>query len=252
MSVRRHIPNAVTSLNLLSGSVAIVATLAYHEPFWAMIFIALAAVFDLLDGLFARILGVSSPIGADLDSLADVVSFGLAPAVLVFAHFSLFTSTVAAIVGLGFFDVTVYPVVSVVAASPAFLLAVFAALRLAKFNNDQRQHTSFLGLPVPANALFWLGFVALDGESYRITAFCPILMQVLLYAFVLLMSYLMVSDLPMFSFKIKRLGWRGNEQRYVVLLASVAFVALWGVGGLALSIISYVLLSIVLYLRSRD
>ncbi|GAD05432.1 CDP-diacylglycerol-serine O-phosphatidyltransferase [Porphyromonas crevioricanis JCM 15906] len=251
MNIIKHIPNSITCLNLLSGCAAIIADLVYASPGWAVVFIALAALFDLLDGMAARLLHASSAIGADLDSLADVISFGLAPAVHVFAHFSLHTSVDLQGKDLGLFDIVAHPAIAVALASPAFLLAVFAAIRLAKFNNDKRQHSSFIGLPVPANALFWIGFIALDSNQYHITAFLPDLMPVFLYLLLILMSYLMVSKIPMFSFKVKHLRWKDNEYRYSLVIISLLLIGILGIGGLSLAIICYILLSLAYHKLSK-
>ena len=151
----RHIPNALTCLNLFSGCVAsVMAFEARYEM--ALLFIVISALFDFLDGLAARALHAYSAIGKDLDSLSDDVSFGVAPSLIVFSlfkemHYPAYMESVA-----GWWPYL------------AFLISIFSALRLAKFNNDTRQTTSFIGLPVPANALFWASLVA---------GFHPILIQ---------------------------------------------------------------------------
>ena len=181
MNIKKHIPNMLTAGNLLSGVMAIVFTLYAGRPDIAMWLIVLSAVFDFFDGMVARLLGVSSPIGKDLDSLADVVSFGLAPATLVFR-------------GLEGLDAGNYLNYGV------FIVVAFAALRLAKFNNDTRQSTSFLGLPVPSNALFWIGAAAaIPSFGLSIGASATLITYLVL---TLVLSLLMVSELPMFSFKL--------------------------------------------------
>ena len=181
MNIKKHIPNMLTAGNLLSGVLAIVFTLYAGRPDIAMWLIVLSAVFDFFDGMVARLLGVSSPIGKDLDSLADVVSFGLAPATLVFR-------------GLEGLDAGNYLNYGV------FVVVAFAALRLAKFNNDTRQSTSFLGLPVPSNALFWIGAAAaIPSFGLSIGASATLITYLVL---TLVLSLLMVSELAMFSFKL--------------------------------------------------
>ncbi len=222
IQIKKHIPNAVTCLNLLAGCVAIVADLYWQMPNVAVLAIVAAAVFDLFDGMLARALKVSSNIGADLDSLADVVSFGVAPSIHLFAMLNRFES------------------LSPVCTLPAFFIAAFAAIRLAKFNNDTRQSESFIGLPVPANALFWISFVALI-EPLPLVWWQMLLLS---YAFVLLFSYLMVCELPMLSFKVHSLAWRGNELRYILVLASLLFLFLFQMGGFAPAILLYVVLAL--------
>ncbi|MDO4692213.1 MAG: CDP-diacylglycerol--serine O-phosphatidyltransferase [Porphyromonadaceae bacterium] len=224
MNIKRHIPNAITCLNLLSGALSIIYTLKVGDLHMAATFIILAAVFDFFDGLAARALGVSSPIGKDLDSLADVLSFGLAPAILVVQ--GLWDT------GIGFYE-----------ALPVLVLAAAAALRLAKFNHDTRQTTSFIGLPVPANALFWIGY----------WAFIPTLadliggvgMRVSTYVGVVLLAYLMLSEIPMFSFKVKKLSFSALAYQIILVVAVVASVVAFGLLGFSIGVLAYVLLSIV-------
>lgn len=222
--MKKHIPNLITCLNLLSGALAIVCTLTEVESQWyAVFFIILAAVFDFFDGLAARALGVSSPIGKDLDSLADVISFGLAPSVLIFHALQLGGFTF-------------------LAASPTLLIAPGAALRLAKFNNDTRQATSFIGLPVPANALFWIGvYASLPNLTLLLE---PISLLILVYILTGLLVYLMLSEIPMFSFKIKSWSFKALQPQIILVLTSVCALVFLGLGGFSVAILAYVLLSI--------
>ncbi|WP_373775849.1 CDP-diacylglycerol--serine O-phosphatidyltransferase [Porphyromonas loveana] len=233
MQIRKHIPNIVTCLNLLAGCAAIIAAIEYGDLRWAAGFIVLAAVFDFFDGMLARLLKVQSPIGADLDSLADVVSFGVAPAMSLYVALSGWVEP---------YGIATYGV---------FVLAAFAAVRLAKFNNDTRQSTSFIGLPVPANALFWIAYFYLCGltEEPVITGL-PLLALTLVL--VCLFSYLMVCELPMLALKMKSMAWRGNEWRYILVIASAVFVALWNIGGFAPAIILYVLMALVARKRTQE
>lgn len=220
MSIKKHIPNAITCLNLLSGSLAIVYALHEADMEVAAWLIALAAVFDFFDGMVARLLGVSSPIGKDLDSLADVVSFGVAPSVLVL-HSLLMEGA------------------ELYASLPVLLIGAFAALRLAHFNNDKRQTTSFIGLPVPASALFWLGVHTVMDDAVLMLGMGITL--TIVYAFVLFMGYLGLSEIPMFSFK---LGAKGQKRYPLILLVfSVLSVSFLGMFGCAVSVMAYVLLS---------
>lgn len=223
--VKTYIPNTITCLNLLCGALA--AVLAFHTEVtyaglgaqaWAFILIGAAAVFDFCDGLSARMLKAYSPMGKELDSLSDLVSFGLAPAFLV----------MQAMLDGG----TPAPL-----AVCALFIALMGALRLAKFNVDTRQTTSFIGLPIPANAIFWIGALGwINAHSYPGTAVMLVLVAVV--------SLLMVSEIPMFSLKFANLGFRDNVRRWVVLAAAVLFVITDGVAGLGWTIVLYILISL--------
>lgn len=232
MSVRKHIPNAITCCNLFSGCVACV--MAFNGRFdLAMAFIVLGAVFDFFDGMVARMLHVSSPLGVQMDSLADDVTFGFAPAAIVFSYMK---------------DVLYYPSYLGCAAEIipylSFLIAVFSACRLAKFNVDTRQTNTFIGLPTPANALFWSSLVTGAGHwIFNLNAG-----WVLMSGLILISSYLLVSEIPMFSLKFKNFSWRCNKTRYIFLVVALPMLSL---GYLAPVVIItwYLLLSIVLYIR---
>lgn len=222
--ITRHIPNALTCMNLFSGCIACV--MAFHANFeMAMLFIVIGAVFDFFDGLAARLLHAYSNIGKDLDSLADDVSFGVAPALIVFSLFKEID----------------YPeyLSSLANWLPycAFLIAIFSALRLAKFNNDTRQTTSFIGLPVPANALFWASLVA---GCYPIASYHPLLTL----ALVCLFSWLLVSEIPMFSLKFKNLSWKDNKISFLFVITSAILLITLKIAGFAAVIVWYILLSI--------
>ena len=221
--MKKHIPNLLTCGNLLAGSLAVVFTLYHHRPDIAMALIVLAAVFDFIDGLVARALGVSSPIGKDLDSLADVVSFGLAPATLVWYTLQ----------GLGITSIWSYGV---------FLLVAFAALRLAKFNNDTRQSTSFLGLPVPSNALFFLGYTS----SLPMVVFLlgPVGALVVTLVLTLLFGSLMLGELPMFSFKLTKAPLRALWKQIALVVVSVISILIFGWAGCSIAIAFYLFLSL--------
>ena len=221
--MKKHIPNLLTCGNLLAGSLAVVFTLYHHRPDIAMALIVLAAVFDFFDGLVARALGVSSPIGKDLDSLADVVSFGLAPATLVWYTLQ----------GLGITSVWSYGV---------FLLVAFAALRLAKFNNDTRQSTSFLGLPVPSNALFFLGYTS--SLSMVVFLLGSVGTLVVTLVLTLLFGSLMLGELPMFSFKLTKAPLRALWKQITLVVVSVVSILIFGWAGCSIAIAFYLFLSL--------
>ena len=220
--VTKHIPNTLTCCNLLSGCMAVIA--AFNcEPWHALLWIVSGALFDFCDGLSARLLKAYSPIGKELDSLADLVTFGLAPSVLCFT----------ALKGLSYpcdWLAQFYPYIG-------FVLVTFAALRLAKFNIDERQTTSFLGLAVPANALFWGGLFQIDLNAIPAA---PWILGVL----VIIFAGLMVSEIPMFSLKFKNLSWSDNKIRFIFLLVSVLILIVLGRQGLSAVIGWYIILSI--------
>ena len=228
MRIKNYIPNTITCLNLVSGCVASVMALE-GNLMYAVVWIMLAAVFDFFDGLAARLLKAFSPIGKELDSLADVVSFGVAPGMILFVLLSWLAPTLP-LGGLN--EYIPYW---------AFVIPAFSGLRLAKFNIDERQTTSFIGLPVPAHALFW------SSLGYSVQPLLPqggVALLVGLMALALVTSLLLVSEVPMFSLKIKSLAWKGNELRYILVACAVIFVSIWGFLGIAGTILLYVLLSI--------
>ncbi|MBD5333414.1 MAG: CDP-diacylglycerol--serine O-phosphatidyltransferase [Bacteroides sp.] len=223
--IRSYIPNTITLLNLLCGCIAV--TLSFHSDTvfdtltgqqWACIFIATAAVFDFCDGLSARLLGAYSPLGKELDSLSDLVSFGLAPAFLVMNLMRLNDSPVA---------LTLIPI----------FIALMGALRLAKFNIDTRQTTSFIGLPIPANAIFWIGVIGWT----RVHGYPG---DWVIIPLVIVIALLMVSEIKMFSLKFHDLSFRSNVRRYVIIAATILFVITDGVAGLAWTIVLYILISL--------
>ena len=232
MSVRKHIPNAITCCNLFSGCVA--SVMAFNGRFdLAMAFIVLGAVFDFFDGMVARLLRVSSPLGVQMDSLADDVTFGFAPAAIVFSYMK---------------DVLYYPsylgCIAGLIPYLAFLIAVFSACRLAKFNVDTRQTNTFIGLPTPANALFWSSLVTGAGHwIFNLNAG-----WVLVSGLILISSYLLVSEIPMFSLKFKNFSWRCNKTRYIFLVVALPMLFLGYLAPVVI-ITLYLSLSIVLYLR---
>jgi CDP-diacylglycerol--serine O-phosphatidyltransferase len=228
MNIRKHIPNFITCLSLLSGCVATVMALEGYLH-TAVVCILAASVFDFLDGFFARLLRVYSAIGKELDSLSDVISFGMAPGMIVFCL--LRDASVGLPLGAA----------NVCVPFLAFVIPVFSGFRLAKFNIDERQATVFLGLPVPAHALFWssLGY-ALQPLVHA----DEVLFSALLLVSVTLTSLLLVSEIPMLSLKFESMGWKGNEVRYILLICSLAFILFFGFLGIAAAILLYVLLSV--------
>lgn len=231
--MKKHIPNTITCCNLISGSIAVVFAIWGHFEM-ALLFIVIGAVFDFFDGMAARLLGVSSPIGKELDSLADDITFGLAPAAMVYTQLN----TMEYPSGLPLAVQCVIPFM-------AFIIAAFSALRLAKFNLDERQTSSFIGVPTPANALFWASIIA----QYNFTLLCssPYMVYVIL-ALILLTSWLLVAEIPLFALKFKHWGFKGNEVKYLFLASSVLILlssVLIGYAAIAAVIAWYVILAAV-------
>lgn len=232
-SFTRHIPNTVTCLNLFSGCIACV--MAFESNYlWASFFIILGAVFDFFDGMLARVLNAPSPIGKELDSLADDVSFGVAPALIVF---SLFKEVHYPEFLIGIKEYVPYF---------AFLIAVFSALRLAKFNIDERQTSSFIGMPTPANALFWTSLSVGAYDFLTSSHFNAIYLMLLVVVF----CGLLVSEIPMFALKFKNLTWKDNKYRFMFLLVCVLLLVFLQIAGFAACIVWYILLS--LFLKGKQ
>jgi CDP-diacylglycerol---serine O-phosphatidyltransferase len=233
----RHIPNLITSLNLIAGFAGIILA-AKGDIVSASWLIAAAMIFDFLDGFSARLLKAYSDIGKELDSLADVVSFGVAPAVIIFHFLSSAISPDAMILiseDPGKFLLMLLPAV----------MPVCAALRLAVFNLDPSQSTNFRGLPTPANALalITLVFAVNFSESGFLQAIVNSPAWLIAYTFVL--SLLMVSRIPLFSLKIGHFGWKGNEGRYLLVIFLLVALLLLGLTALPLVIPLYIIASLV-------
>ena len=230
--IRNNIPNGITCLNVLCGTIAILISAHPHLSFgltswqWGALFIVLAAVADFFDGFAARMLHASSPLGADLDSLSDQVSFGVAPAVLL--AFNLWGN-----------------VALWLAFAPA-IIPVATTVRLAKFNNDTRQTTGFLGMPVPANAVFWIGYVASLKQGVYWLANPWVIVPALL-----LVSWLMVSEMPMLSLKFKTWRFKDNLARYLLILGSAVILICFQFQGMLWVIVFYIIMSL-LFARHRS
>ena len=231
--MKKHIPNSLTCCNLICGCIA-TGCAFYGQYQYAVLMILVGAVFDFFDGMVARLLGVSSPIGKELDSLADVVTFGVAPSAILFYLFHEVQYPELLSNLKSFLPYT------------AFLMAAFSALRLAKFNLDERQHQQFIGLPTPANALFW-GSLVLGEHAFLVSLKFN---AVFLFLFMLLFCMLLVCEVPMLALKFKNLTWADNKQRYIFLLGCLPLLLL-GTSSLAAIIVWYVAVSIAFPKLSR-
>lgn len=231
--MRKHIPNLITGLNAASGAMAVFMAL-YGQIVWATCFILAGMVFDFFDGLAARLLHVKSALGKELDSLADVITFGVASGLL--AHLLIRDALLPEGAGNLAWLTTCEKIILF---SP-LLIPVFSAFRLAKFNLDTRQSVSFIGLPVPAHALFWVGLVFARIKT-------PVLYQAffgnvwVLVLCVLGLSLLLISELPMFSLKISGFGWTANKTVYIYFLTLLVLAVGWGWAVLPFVIPFYIL-----------
>mgnify|MGYP001627974113 CR=1 FL=1 len=229
MIVKKHIPNALTSLNLLSGMIGIHYVMT-NGPFYGFYFIIAAAIFDFFDGFAARLLKVQSPIGKELDSLADLVTFGVLPSFILFLLLE---------------PVSPYDWLPYV----AFFIGIQSALRLAKFNIDDRQADSFIGVPTPANALFFSTLPLLGTSVAWIEN--GLENPWVLTALTLIFSLLLTAELPLLALKFKNFTWNGNQWRYLVLIISGISIVLLGLAGIPIAVLSYICLSLVNNLVGR-
>lgn len=230
-----NLPNILTLINLFSGCLAVVFIFNGQlelVPFCTLI----SLVADFFDGFAARFTKTFTDLGKQLDSLADMVSFGLVPGAILYV---LLYSTL-----------TRLDYIYLLYAAPAFFVTLFAALRLAKFNIDTRQSDGFIGLATPASTIFVIGILLLcmypvAGISEALTS------KVALYIYIVALSLLMVAELPMFSFKFKSFGWKGNEIRYLFIILSLVLIATLKFAAVSLIIVLYILISVAQKLISK-
>lgn len=230
----RNIPNSITCCNLVSGCIATYNAFL-GDIRMALLWIIVGAVFDFFDGMSARLLKVSSPIGKELDSLADDITFGFAPSAIIFYELSIME----------------YPS-ELLMLKPylpyfAFVMAAYSALRLAKFNLDERQSLGFIGLPTPANALFW-GALFVGAQNFmESTAYMlPVVLLMICVS-----CWLLIAEVPMFALKFKQWGWKGNEVKYIFLISCLPLLMIFGITAFSVIIAWYVVLSVVVNLRNK-
>lgn len=232
-SLKNNIPNILTSINLLLGCLSVFASFQPDGIIDAAYFILFATIFDYADGFAARKLNAQSAIGKELDSMADLITFGVAPALILFRlmHPQF----------LSFYGTT--DLETFLKSTPAFI-PLFSAIRLAKFNLDPRQTDNFIGLPTPANAIFICSLPLIDQQNLWNSSqiihsawFIPLIC--------ILNSFLLVAELPLFSLKIKKLTWKDNEIRFIFIIVAISLLVLFRSMGIALSIIAYILISII-------
>lgn len=230
----RNIPNSITCCNLISGCIATYNAFL-GDIRMALLWIIVGAVFDFFDGMSARLLKVSSPIGKELDSLADDITFGFAPSAIIFYELSIMEYPSELLMlkpYLPFF---------------AFVMAAYSALRLAKFNLDERQSLGFIGLPTPANALFW-GALFVGAQNFmESTAYMlPVVLLMICVS-----CWLLIAEVPMFALKFKQWGWKGNEVKYIFLISCLPLLMIFGITAFSVIIAWYVVLSVVVNLRNK-
>ena len=246
----KHIPNLFTLLNLVFGCLAIIVILQSgiglvttadgvqmmnmpEQIFLASLFIGLAAVIDFFDGFVARLMKTTSAMGKQLDSLADVVSFGVAPALIIYQFLRL--SVAGGENGLD---------ASFAWLLPALLLPCAAAWRLARFNLDETQTYHFKGVPVPAVGLLVASFPLIFWHSSTETVTGIFLNKWIWYAVVLLLSWLMVSNIPVMSLKFKDYSFKNNASKWILVLLAIVLVVLFKWMAVPLIFIAYILLSL--------
>ncbi|WP_309640347.1 CDP-alcohol phosphatidyltransferase family protein [Flavobacterium sp.] len=218
MQIKKHVPNTITLLNLFCGCIALVS-IAQGDFLYGFIFVCLGIFLDFFDGFFARLFKVSSPLGLQLDSLADMITSGVVPGYVMYSMFAMISENAY----LPF---------------AGFVITLGACYRLANFNIDERQTDSFIGLPTPANALFFLSLPLI--HEFELLANVWFLL-----AISLLSAYIMNAEIPLFSLKIKKLNFKDNALQMTFLLLSVLLLIVFQFLGIPLVILMYVLLSII-------
>ncbi len=265
-----NVPNLITAGNLLCGIFAIILAFAGRIDI-APYFIFAAAILDFFDGFAARLLKQHSELGKQLDSLADVISFGLAPGLIMFVMLASITGCWYNEICFGYnwnpylikdkdfeFDITTTAYVTQmfrdfkfsIAPFFALLIPVFSMFRLAKFNIDTRQSDSFIGLPTPANTIFFMTFpLVLSSEINKTGWAHDLIIQLMnpwiMIPMILIMCYLLIAELPLFALKFKSFGWKGNEIRFTFLITCGILIFTLGWWSLAIIILLYLILSII-------
>lgn len=229
MEIKKHIPNTITLINLFCGCIALVFASRLNFEM-AFLFVCLGIFFDFFDGFFARLFKVSSPLGLQLDSLADMVTSGVVPGYVMFL---MLTSNYGQEAQADYFPFL------------GFVITLGACYRLANFNIDERQTDSFIGLPTPANSLFILSLPLV--VKYSSIEFITQNLQCnrVLIALTFLSAYIMNAEIPLFSLKIKNFTWQKNALQVIFLVVSVLMLTFFSYLGISLVILFYVLLSIV-------
>lgn len=230
------IPNFITTLNLICGTAGLFFAFNHHLDF-AFLLMLCGALFDFTDGFVARALNVSGELGKQLDSLADVITFGVLPGAMVFSYqHSIIFSNIDSVNEIN--------ILQWIILFSALLIPAFSALRLAKFNIDSRQSTSFIGLPTPANALLFASVTyAANNYPNKLTSFLS--NSYVLFFTTIIFSLLLISNLHLFSLKFKSFNIRKNIIRYIFLCIAIIFILIFRITGISLTIFAYIILSII-------
>jgi CDP-diacylglycerol--serine O-phosphatidyltransferase len=242
--MKRHIPNFVTILNLLSGVIGIWFVLE-HNPFYGSLLIFLAAIFDFADGFLARQLKSYSAVGKSLDSLADVVSFGVLPGFLVFR-----LQTISLGLGLGYDWIPDLTFIEILFLISPLIIPALSAVRLARFENDTRQTEEFRGLPTPANAIFVAAWVYSYPSIH--TGLSWLYLPWVIFGISTFLAVLLITDIPMFSLKFKSFGLKDNSLRYFFLGITLLALMIFKIPGVLMGIGIYITLSILRNLTKKN
>ncbi len=229
MNIKSHVPNAITLLNLFSGCIALLFAFEQNYLF-AFYFVALGIFFDFFDGFFARLFKVSGELGKQLDSLADMVTSGVVPGLVMFMMMT--NSSGADADGY----IRYFPYLG-------FIITLGSCYRLAKFNIDTRQTNSFIGLPTPANALFILSLPIVLQSSDSLIILEMLTDRWVLLGISLFSAYILNAEIPLFSLKIKNFTFKENAIQIIFLLLSIVLLIAFQQMGIPLVIVLYVLLS---------
>lgn len=255
-----NIPNLITASNMLCGVFAIILAFAGRIDI-APYFIFLAAVLDFFDGFIARILKQQGELGKQLDSLADMISFGLAPGIIIFRiliinyddHFSVFSGDLYRnwLNSLSDLNATAFIPLA------ALIIPFFSLFRLAKFNIDTRQSESFIGLPTPANTIFFMAFPLLLAQYGGTTGWehdliLELIQPVVLIPIIVVMSLLLVSELPLFALKFKHFKWKGNEIRFIFLISCGILISTLLIWSIPIIVLLYLLLSFIQHILRKN
>lgn len=238
MQIKRHIPNIITLLNLFSGCLALIFVSSQHYE-WVFFFVCLGIFFDFFDGFFARLYHVQSPLGLQLDSLADMVTSGVVPGYVMFQLINNYTNQFVMSAESNYFSLDfVLPLFG-------FVITLGSCYRLAKFNIDTRQTDSFIGLPTPANALLILSLPLVIATSSSDFIVNLLMNPYVLIGISFLSAYLLNAEIPLFSLKIKNFTVAKYKTQLIFLAITILLLVLFQVAGIPLVILSYVLLSVI-------
>ncbi len=244
MNIKKHIPNAITCGNLFCGCLAIVCAFK-GDLVWSAYLVGIAAVLDFFDGFAARLLKVGGEMGKQLDSLADMVTFGVVPGVVMY-HLIKFSTEYVLKEGV-IYSINTSSAISLYLPYFGFLITIFSCLRLAKFNIDTRQTDSFIGVPTPANTILICSLpLIIEFHRNDYQKFNEFLLNpYFLIGLTIVMSYLLIAELPLFALKFKNFGWADNKIRYSFLIISVILLILFQFIAIPFIIFLYIVLSII-------